>query len=78
MNGVWCFDIWLDLADIDCVGDRDNLEMHGSICVDLQYLMRPTERGTHICTRYPCAALPYHERDRYEGCEIYFRFLLFF
>ena len=44
MNGVLqCLNVWLDATDIDCVSDGANLETHGSIHVDLQYLMRPTK-----------------------------------
>jgi hypothetical protein len=43
MNGVQCLNIWLNVTDIDRIDDRANLETHGSILVDLQYLMRSTE-----------------------------------
>jgi hypothetical protein len=43
MNWVRCLNIRLNATDIDRISDGANLETHGPIHVDFQYLMRSTK-----------------------------------
>jgi hypothetical protein len=43
MNGVGYFFAWFDATDINRISRGANTKTYSSICIDFQYLVRPTK-----------------------------------
>jgi hypothetical protein len=43
MNGVGYFFVWFNVTDVNHISKGADTKMYSSICIDFQYLVRPTK-----------------------------------